>query len=111
MQQIQLLRQAVQDWLASNDLALDTRFHTPREWAERKEPYLDRSELVLVFEGKLYRMINGCNADSVRVYAELEQLARRCGYYFEQGHAWNMGFYPLPAKPFQPDLPARSGHP
>jgi hypothetical protein len=96
LQNIEKLRREVSKWLVRNELSLDTHFYTPGEWAARKEPYLVKAELVLVFEGALYRMINTCTADSVRVYAELERLARRFGYYFEQGHAWNMGFYRLP---------------
>jgi hypothetical protein len=96
VQNIEKLREAVRKWLVKNELSRDTRFYTPDEWAARKEPYLTNSKLVLIFEGALYRIIYGHTAHSVKLYAELERIARRFGYYFEFGNAWNMGFYPLP---------------
>ena len=98
MQSVEKLRQRVHEWLVKHELDRDTRFYTPEEWTARKEPYLKNPELILIFEGALYRVIYGCGRDSIKLYGQLERLARRLGYYFEFGHAWNMGFYPLPAR-------------
>ena len=97
---IEKLRRRVHEWLIARELGCDTAFYTREEWEARKEPYLAQSELVLVFEGELYRVINDGHPENVQLYEELQQLVRRLGYFFELGHAWNMGFYPLPAKSF-----------
>jgi hypothetical protein len=107
MQSIETLRQGVHQWLIDHDLHVDTAFHLRTAWEARKEPYLAGSDLVLVFEGALYRVMNGCDKDSIRLYDEFEQFVRAFGYFFELGHAWNMGFYPLPI-PQDQESPAQS---
>jgi hypothetical protein len=104
VQSVERVRQRIHEWLVKHELDRDTRFYTREEWTARKEPYLADPELVLTFEGALYRVVNGCDRDSIKLYGQLERLARRLGFYFEIGHAWNMGFYPIPAKRLHPDL-------
>jgi hypothetical protein len=98
MEPVEKLKQAVQEWLVHHELDRDTAFYTADEWQARKERYLADSSLILVFEGALYCVLNGDHQNSIRLYGELEGLARRFGYDFELGHAWSMGFDPLPAK-------------
>jgi hypothetical protein len=96
MQSIDELRRGVRDWLVDHELCGDTAFYTRAEWKARKEPFLADSELILAFEGALYRVMNGCDKDSIKLYDEFQGFVRGFGYFFELGHAWNMGFYPLP---------------
>jgi hypothetical protein len=98
MKGIDELQRTIHEWLVRHELNRDTAFYTKEQWQERKGPYLAESELVLVFEGELYRMVNDGHPENVALYRELEQLVRGLGYFFELGHAWNIGFYPLPAK-------------
>jgi hypothetical protein len=104
VQSIERLRLGVHEWLVNHELDRDATFFTRDEWRVRNEPYLADSELVLVFEGGLYRVMNGCDKNSIKLYDELEQFVRGLGYFFELGHAWNMGFYALPARRLHPDL-------
>jgi hypothetical protein len=94
---IEKLRLAIHEWLIDRELARDTAFYTREQWEAREEPYLAQSELVLVFEGEFYRLINDRHAENVALYEEFQELVRELGYFFEFGHAWNMGFYLLPA--------------
>jgi hypothetical protein len=45
------LRDGVAEWLHHHDLDGDIAFVMPEEWRSRGEPYLGKSELILVFEG------------------------------------------------------------
>lgn len=94
---IQRLRVAIEEWLIRNDLDLDTSFYEMAAWLARGEDYLNDAELVLVFEGGLHTMLNfGGDTE------EFEDYIESFGYYFEQGHSWNMGFYPIPDYDFSP---------
>jgi hypothetical protein len=110
MQSIERLRRSVHEWLVEHELDGDTAFYTPEEWRAREEPYLADSALVLVFEGELYRVMNGHHADCSKLYDEFEQFVRGFGYFFELGHAWNMGFYPLTARRLDSGLRIYSDH-
>jgi hypothetical protein len=59
VQSIERLRLGVHDWLVNHELDRDAAFYTRDERKIRKEPFLPDSELVLVFEGGLYRVMNG----------------------------------------------------
>ncbi|SMO96020.1 HNH endonuclease [Fodinibius sediminis] len=91
--QIEKLEITLSDWLHRHDLHHDTHFYTPDEWAERGEEFLTDSDLILVFENGLFDLINYYSHDPL--YKELDDLIEGFGYYFELGHAWNMGFYSL----------------
>jgi len=91
--QIEKLQATLSEWLHRNDLHHDIRFYTPEEWIERGEEFLTNSDLILVFENGLFDLINYYSYDSL--YNELDDLVEGFGYYFELGHAWNMGFYSL----------------
>ncbi len=94
---LERLRPALEEWLIRNHLDTDTRFYSMTEWRARKEEYLNDAELVLVFEGGLYTMLNfGGDTD------EFEDYIESFGYYYEQGHSWNMGFYPIPNYDYRP---------
>jgi hypothetical protein len=101
---IETLRRGVREWLVEHELAGDIAFYTPEEWQAREEPYLAGAGLLLVFSGGLYSVMNGYREDSIALCDEFEQFVRGFGYFFELGHAWSMGFYPLPARRLQTDL-------
>lgn len=88
------LEKILKIWLAKNQLDSDLLFYRIEEWRERKEPYLNTSELVIVFEGELQFLLN-YNYGS-ELSDEFEDLVGSFGYYYEMGHSWNLGFYKIP---------------
>ncbi len=93
---LQRLKLAIEEWLIRNELDTDTSFYEITEWHERGEDFLNDAELVLVFEGGLHTMLNyGGDTD------EFEDYVESFGYYFEQGHTWNLGFFPIPDYDFR----------
>lgn len=88
---IERLKIAVEEWLIRNELDIDTGFSSIEEWRARNEDFLNDAELVLVFEGGLYTMLN-YGGDT----AEFDEYIESFGYFYELGHSWNMGFYPIP---------------
>jgi hypothetical protein len=111
MQNIETLRHSVRLWLVDHELNGETAFYTREEWRARKEPYLADSPLILVFEGELFRVMNGHHEECSKLYDDFEQFVRGLGYFFELGHAWSMGFYPLPAGRLHPGLRIYSERP
>ena len=59
MKSIVTLRRCVQEWLANHELDGDTAFCTRGEWTAQDAAFLAHSELILVFEGELYRVASG----------------------------------------------------
>ena len=98
------LRRGLHNWLVDHELDRDTRFYTQDEWRARDEEYLPDASLVLVFEGELFRVMNSHHQQSIKLQHDLEQFVRCLGYFFELGHAWSMGFHPLPAAHPHPGL-------
>jgi hypothetical protein len=103
-QTIDKLRRGVHDWLTDHELAGDTRFYSREEWSARDEEYLADAALVLAFEGELLRVMNRHHKESMKLQHDLEQFVRCLGYFFELGHAWSMGFHPLPPRHPHPGL-------
>jgi hypothetical protein len=93
---IEKLRAAIEEWLIRNELDLDTHFYAIDEWKARNEQFLNDAELILVYEGGLYTLLNyGCDT------SEFDDYIESFGYYYELGHSWNLGFYPIPDYDFQ----------
>lgn len=85
------LKEALHEWLIRNELDGDISFYSKAEWAKRVEEYLNDADLILVFEGSLYTLLNfGGDTD------EFDDYVESFGFYYELGNAWNMGFYPIP---------------
>ena len=95
MKPVEKLKRGIDEWLVRHELNGDTAFYAPDEWKARDEPYLTGSDLVLAFEGALYSVLNGYRPDSMTLYEEFTRFVRGFGYFFEFGHAWNIGFYPF----------------
>lgn len=90
--QLDVLREVFEEWLRIHEINYDFWFYTPAEWAAKEGPdhLLQGAELILAFENSLVSWLNyGTGIDD-----ELQDLAAGFGYYFELGHAWNLGFYP-----------------
>ena len=101
MESIERLRLGVQEWLVHHELDNETSFFTPEEWRARGEQYCTESKLVLVFEGGLYHLLNGY-MNAPELYEEFDRFVNGFGYYFAQGTAWSLGFYPLGDDPGTP---------
>jgi len=73
----------------------DTHVWSKAEWAKRGEQYGNTSPFVITTEGPFYEMYNyGTYADIPVDYADkLRAIAKRHGYYFEQGYAWMISPY------------------
>jgi hypothetical protein len=100
--QLDVLREVFEEWLRIHEINYDFRFYTPEEWVIKEGPdhLLQGAELMLAFDNALVDWLNlGTNVPD-----ELQDLAEGFGYYYELGHAWNMGFYPI--EKWQPLPPA-----
>lgn len=98
--QIEVLSEVFEEWLRSHDLDYDYWIYTHEEWARRGEEVLSGAELVIAFENQLVPILN--YTGPWQVEEELQDLAGGFGYYFEMGHHWNIGFYPLERWPALP---------
>lgn len=92
-EQINILKEAFEEWLQIHDLDYDFWIYTGDEWRARGEEVLQKAEAVLAFENQLVSILN--YTGPWKIEDELQELAGGFGYYFEMGHHWNIGFYPL----------------
>jgi 5-methylcytosine-specific restriction endonuclease McrA len=100
-EQINNLKEAFEEWLQIHDLDYDFTFYTGDEWRAKGEGFLEKAEAVLLFENQLVDILNYTGPWNIE--EELQDLAGGFGYYFELGHTWNLGFYPLDnIEPFPP---------
>jgi hypothetical protein len=89
--QLNALKDALHEWLIRNELDGDIIFYSTAEWIKRGEEYLNNADLILVFEGNLYSLLNfGGDTE------EFDDYIESFGFYYELGNAWNMGFYQIP---------------
>lgn len=91
--QLDVMREVFEEWLRINGINYDFWFYTPEEWAAKEGPdhLLQGAELILAFDNSLVTWLNY----GTGVNDELQELAEGFGYYYELGHHWNMGFYPV----------------
>ncbi len=87
---LERLKHATWEWLVLHDLEMDTRFYSIEDWRVREEPYHNDADLVLIFEGSLHTILNFGGDTDV-----FDDLVESFGFYYELGHSWNMGFYPI----------------
>src|SRR5262249_7053067 len=92
-EQIDMLKEAFEEWLQIHELDYDFWIYTGDEWRARRERVLQEAEAVLAFENQLVSILNYTGPWDIE--DELQDLAGGFGYYIEMGHHWNMGFYPL----------------
>jgi hypothetical protein len=91
--QIEILSEVFEEWLQIHDLDYDYWLYTQDEWLGRGEQILQGAELVIAFDNQLVSILNYTGPWAIE--EELQDLAGGFGYYFEMGHHWNIGFYPL----------------
>jgi hypothetical protein len=98
--QIEVLREVFEEWLRIHEVNYDVWFYTPAEWEVKEGPdhLLKRAELMIAFDNRLTTWMNF----GTSVPDELQELAEGFGYYYELGHHWNMGFYPIDDWPALP---------
>jgi hypothetical protein len=92
-EQIDILKEVFEEWLQIHDFDYDFWIYTGEEWRARGETILRNAELVIAFENQLLEILNFTGPWDIE--DELQDLAHGFGYYFEKGHIWNIGFYPL----------------
>lgn len=80
-------------WMKKNHLATDSRIYTQQQWRERKEEYHNDADFVIVTEGGLFRILNF--DDPYDLTHEFSDLLESFNYYYELGHAWNLGLYKI----------------
>jgi hypothetical protein len=91
--QIEKLTKMLKLWLAKNELDGDLSFYSIEKWRQRKEPYLNNSEMVITTEGQLNFIINFNNGDAL--HDEFEDLLESFGYYYDLGYSWCLGIYKI----------------
>lgn len=91
--QINKLAKMLKLWFTKSGLDGDLTIYYIDEWRNRKEPYHNDSEMVIVTEGQLNFIIN-YSSDS-EIYEEFEELLESFGYFYELGHSWNLGIYKI----------------
>ncbi|MCY1165271.1 hypothetical protein D9M73_51740 [compost metagenome] len=88
---LQRMQSALTEWMIKEEMVGDGLFFTIEDWRLRKESFHDDSLLVLVFDSSpLHSLLNlGCDT------SEFDDLIGSFGFWYEMGHSWNMGFYPI----------------
>jgi hypothetical protein len=92
-EQIDILKEAFEEWLQIHDLDFDFWIYTGDEWRARGESVLRQAEAVIAFDNQVVAILNFTGPWNIE--EELRELANGFGYYFELGNVWNIGFYPL----------------
>jgi hypothetical protein len=90
-EQIDILKEAFEEWLQIHDLDYDFWIYSGKEWRARGELVLQKAEAVIAFENQLVSILNFTGPWNIE--DELQDLAGGFGYYFELGNHWNIGFY------------------
>ncbi|MGZ4955354.1 MAG: HNH endonuclease [Methylobacter sp.] len=92
------MKHAVTEWLIKDGLLGDGQFMSIEKWRSRDEKYLDDAQLVLIIDGcSLYTMLNFGGDTS-----EFDDLIESFGFWYELGHSWSIGFYPIDGYDFSP---------
>lgn len=92
-EQLDILREAFEEWLQIHDLDYDFHIYTGDAWRARGEKVLQGAEAILTFENQLVSILNYTGPWNIE--DELQDLSAGFGYRFEMGHHWNLGFYRL----------------
>lgn len=89
---------AFEDWLVREDLLGDAFFISSKQWKKRGENWLNDALYVMVFDGSsIHQMLNyGCDL------TEFDDIFESFGFYYEMGHSWNLGIYPIDGYDFTP---------
>ncbi|WP_100221503.1 HNH endonuclease [Herbaspirillum rubrisubalbicans] len=82
------LRNALNEWLITEDLLGDATFYTDIEWRERGEQFHEESRLVLVIDGSALHTMLNYGGDT----SEFDDLIESFGFWYELGYSWSVGF-------------------
>ncbi|EGT5675344.1 hypothetical protein AGJ34_20455 [Cronobacter dublinensis subsp. dublinensis] len=85
------MKHALTEWAIKEGLLDDAQFLSQKEWHDRNEDLHDDALMVMVIDGSgLYSLLNnGCDL------TEFDDLIESFGFWYEQGYAWSVGFYPI----------------
>ncbi|MFP3863142.1 hypothetical protein SHV42_09325 [Pseudomonas capeferrum] len=97
-QNLRRLLLAFEDWLVREGLLGDAFLISPEDWQKRGETWLNDALYVLVFDSSsIHHMLNfGCDT------TEFDDIFESFGFYYEMGHSWNLGIYPIEDYDFTP---------
>lgn len=88
---LQRMQTALTEWMIKEDMVGDGAFITIERWKQRREQFHDDALLVLVFDSSPLHSILNLGGDTM----EFDDLVESFGFWYELGHSWNMGFYPI----------------
>jgi len=88
---LERMRAALTEWMIKEEILGDAFFVNIEAWRDRNEPYGNDSLLVLVFDSSTLHTMLNYGGDTM----EFDDLVESFGFWYELGHSWNMGFYPI----------------
>ncbi|MCY1352997.1 hypothetical protein [Pseudomonas aeruginosa] len=88
---LERMRAALTEWMTKEEILGDAFFVDIEAWRVRNEPYGNDSLLVLVFDSSTLHTMLNYGGDTT----EFDDLVESFGFWYELGHSWNMGFYPI----------------
>ncbi|MBS0510499.1 MAG: hypothetical protein JSR42_04815 [Proteobacteria bacterium] len=88
---LERMRVALTEWMIKEEILGDAFFVDIEAWRARNEPYGNDSLLVLVFDSSTLHTMLNYGGDTM----EFDDLVESFGFWYELGHSWNMGFYPI----------------
>jgi len=91
MRNLERMRAALTEWMIKEEILGDAFFIDIEDWRARRESYGTDSLLVLVFDGSSLHTMMNFGGDT----EEFDDLVESFGFWYELGHSWNMGFYPI----------------
>ncbi|WP_237859404.1 hypothetical protein [Pseudomonas sp. PGPR81] len=82
---------ALEDWMVREELLGDAFFISPSDWEKRGETWLNDAVYVFVFDSSsIHHLLNyGCDT------TEFDDIFESFGFWYEMGHSWNLGIYPI----------------
>lgn len=88
---LQRMHAALTEWMIKEEMIGDASFVSIERWKERREQFHEDALLILVFDSSPLHTILNYGGDT----SEFDDLVESFGFWYELGHSWNMGFYPI----------------
>lgn len=73
---------------------IDTAIYTSVEWEAKEQGNYSFGDIILVAEGELNHVLNGYTVNKSPLN-KLNDIAKKHGYYIEQGYSWSWHFVKL----------------
>jgi len=83
----------IKSYLKSEGIGGDVTLFGKGAWAARNERVGENCELALIAEGELNHLLNGHRQGGTDVYHAIEGIAKRHGFFMEQGYSYSWHFY------------------